>query len=387
MDAGKNPLKREAVRNNGLPGVQRVSGQRLVSLKDVAEAAGVSAMTVSRVLRGAPQVKEATAAAVRAAVDSLGYRRDPLLSALSARRGGRSGPSDHYVIPFVTNWAQRDGWRQVAHFRLQFEGAKRRGEEIGYRVEPFWLREPGVSHARFSSILYNRGIRGMLIAPSETATGHLRIEWQNFAAVKFGYSLRRPSLHYVADHQFHTMLLICRELWRLGYRRPGLFLHRGGDTRSMHQWTAAFYYDQRKHLPADRLPPLLVPGRLNEAEEEFRVWFKKHRPDVVISLDAILMAWLGRLHRAVPADVGFAHLDLPSLQSEWSGVYQHPEEIGAQAVDLLEMLIRRHEFGVPERAAGFLSFGSWVPGRTVRRQGGSMLKLTKTRICADNVNT
>ncbi|MEO3762331.1 LacI family DNA-binding transcriptional regulator [Streptomyces sp. B8F3] len=59
------------------------------TLRDVAERAAVSAMTVSRVLRDDPKVLPATAARVRAAVAELGYRRNEV--ARSLRLGSGTG--------------------------------------------------------------------------------------------------------------------------------------------------------------------------------------------------------------------------------------------------------------------------------------------------------
>ncbi|MFJ1598198.1 LacI family DNA-binding transcriptional regulator [Streptomyces sp. NPDC088261] len=59
------------------------------TVRDVAERAKVSAMTVSRVLRDDPKVLPATAARVRAAVAELGYRRNEM--ARSLRLGSGTG--------------------------------------------------------------------------------------------------------------------------------------------------------------------------------------------------------------------------------------------------------------------------------------------------------
>ncbi|MYZ19582.1 MULTISPECIES: LacI family DNA-binding transcriptional regulator [unclassified Streptomyces] len=57
------------------------------TLRDVAERAGVSAMTASRVLRDDPQVLPATRARVRAAADALGYRPNEVARSLRLGRG------------------------------------------------------------------------------------------------------------------------------------------------------------------------------------------------------------------------------------------------------------------------------------------------------------
>ncbi|RZD78531.1 LacI family DNA-binding transcriptional regulator [Streptomyces albidoflavus] len=56
------------------------------TMADVAREAGVSHQTVSRVLSGHPHVRPATRAQVTAAVDRLGYRRNPAARALVTRR-------------------------------------------------------------------------------------------------------------------------------------------------------------------------------------------------------------------------------------------------------------------------------------------------------------
>ncbi len=56
-----------------------------VTMEDVARAAGVSAMTVSRVLKTPDKVAESTRARVRAAIDALGYVPDSVAGALASR--------------------------------------------------------------------------------------------------------------------------------------------------------------------------------------------------------------------------------------------------------------------------------------------------------------
>jgi len=70
------------------------------TLLDVARAAGVSHITVSRVVRGLRMVSPRTAQRVRRAVKKLGYRPDPALSALAAYRihGSRRAQGEHLAF-------------------------------------------------------------------------------------------------------------------------------------------------------------------------------------------------------------------------------------------------------------------------------------------------
>ncbi|MFH8610727.1 LacI family DNA-binding transcriptional regulator [Streptomyces sp. NPDC018029] len=71
--------------HSGRPPRDLKSGQP--TLRDVAERAGVSAMTASRVLRDDPQVLPATRERVRAAAEALGYRPNEVARSLRLGRG------------------------------------------------------------------------------------------------------------------------------------------------------------------------------------------------------------------------------------------------------------------------------------------------------------
>src|ERR1700691_1476526 len=60
-----------------------MSGSRRATIADVAAASGVGVGTVSRVINGAPGVRDATRDRVRAAISQLGYRPSHLAAALS----------------------------------------------------------------------------------------------------------------------------------------------------------------------------------------------------------------------------------------------------------------------------------------------------------------
>ncbi len=61
----------------------------MVSIKDVANHAGVSISTVSKVLNGYPAISEDTKQRVRNAIDELGYVPNVVASALSSKQAGR----------------------------------------------------------------------------------------------------------------------------------------------------------------------------------------------------------------------------------------------------------------------------------------------------------
>ena len=84
-------------------GNQNVPGAMRVRIEEVAEAAGVSMKTVSRVLNHEPNVAEATRKRVQAAVDRLGYKPYQSARVLAGRRSYLVGllydnPSKNYLM-------------------------------------------------------------------------------------------------------------------------------------------------------------------------------------------------------------------------------------------------------------------------------------------------
>ena len=74
-------------------------------MMDVAREAGVSHITVSRVINGHPSVRPETRARVEAAIEKLGYRRNSVARALKSRRSSTIGVvlagAELYELPRV----------------------------------------------------------------------------------------------------------------------------------------------------------------------------------------------------------------------------------------------------------------------------------------------
>ncbi len=102
------------------------------NLKDIARAAGVSHMTVSRVVRGERSVAPSTAATVRRFIRQLGYRPDPALSALAAYRTRRRSPAAGHVLAFL----EAEATPYVARVR---HGAREEAGRFGYTLHRFPL--------------------------------------------------------------------------------------------------------------------------------------------------------------------------------------------------------------------------------------------------------
>jgi LacI family transcriptional regulator len=339
------------------------------TLRDVARRAGVSVMTASRVLRNQTNVAADTRAAVQAAASDLHYRPNPLVSALmSYRHSSRKKTPGVAVIAMITNFPTRTGWKAAPINVEFFAGASAAAELRGYKLEPFWLREPGMTGRRLSEILFNRNIGGLLIAPLAGASGHLRLDWEKFAAVALGYSLVRPPLHRAVNHQFRSMQFALRLLRKRGYHRPGLALRASYDRRVDHHWVGSFLVEQQR-LGKGPLP-LLVPPDKDWTLATFREWVAREKPDVIITQHDEVFDWIEEMKLRVPEEIGLVHLNCPKGDLRWAGILQNAQAIGAAAVDHLISMLQRNERGVPELPQYLLIEGSWREGPTVRGPHG-----------------
>lgn len=337
--------------------------QKPVTLAEIARRAGVSVMTVSRALRKQSNISPQTQKRIQVIADELGYRPNPLVSALMTYRRAAKPVESHLSIGFITNFPTRDEWKKSKLYESFYQGVAESADRHGYGVEVFWMREPGLASERLTQILLTRSIHGLVVAPLPVAHGELELGWENFCAVTLGYSLTKPLLHRAVNHQFRSMRSAMRELRTLGYQRLGLALPASLNERVDRQWVASFLVEQRD---LDHSVPLFVPDDAQWNFESFRKWFAAQKPDAVIGHEEVVLEWLKKMGVRVPDDVGFVHLNCADQSGTFAGIYQNGPAIGAVAVDFLIGMIHRNERGLPTLPHSLLVEGTWVNGKTVR---------------------
>lgn len=337
---------------------------RRITIRDIAERAGVHYSTVSLALRNSPKLRADVRERIRAVADKLGYVPDPAMSALSAYRNSTRPVHYQATLAWVNNWPVQTELRRIKTFDLYFQGATERATQLGYRIDELWLRAPAMTPASAHAILKARNITGLLLAPQPFAHTPLGLDLGEFSALAFGYSLQPSNLHVVTNHQYQSASLMMRRLVELGYRRIGLFLRSDWDEKVNGSYLSGLLFMQH-HVPeADRVPPLITKEGL---EHEFVAWFKKHKPDVVVAVDRKVRDWIEQsLRLRIPEDVGMAHLNVAPDDPWLAGISQNDRLIGATAVDFLAGMLRRNERGVPATPIRTLVEGEWKPGKSLR---------------------
>lgn len=335
-------------------------------LKDIAAEVGVSTMLVSIALRGMPGVSEETRKKIQACADKMGYQPDPALSALADYRRRKRPASSYAQLAYVTNYPVKNdpAWDFANEF---FIGAQKRGLAFGYEVIPYWLREHNCTQRKASSILFNRGIKGLLIAPLPKESDRLDLTWKCFSAVAIGSSLITPSIDHVAFDHHDGMQIAISKLQQKGYKRIGLLL-RYPSTRSRHAAFNAYSGHQYRNCAQPPVPPLL---QADHSSAEFWQWYETHKPDAIITdSDSTILELLKERGLKAPKDVGVACFSrFSTVNTDISAVTQDLQAIGAAAVDRLHTNLLRSAYGIPEHSYSILLHGQWAEGSTLRKKG------------------
>lgn len=333
-----------------------------VTLRDIAQVAGVHVTTVSLALRAHASIPKTTRERICGIAEKMGYRPDPLLSALCAYRRVVKPMADPPTLAYLTEWPTRDAWRErEAHLRI-YNGAWARAEQLGYSFEHLWLGEPGMTAARWNKVLWTRNFSGLIIAPLPELHS-TRLDWERFSAIRIDPSiLASPRLHSVGNNQYRCMQIAFQAARAHGYRKIGFAIKKLDNERVDLLWSAGLLAEQARHQDEENVPMLIAA---QWGPEAFKEWFLHYRPDVVLSTHNKALQWMKELGLRVPRDAGFIDLDCMDPSGKRAGVSQNHADVGAAAVDALTRMIAQNERGIPRVPQATYLDGDWVEGKTV----------------------
>lgn len=342
-----------------------MSDSGYVSMRDIAEQAGVHVSTVSLALKDSPRIREDTRQKINQIAIELGYRRNPYLSTLMQSRRVRKVPQSSPVIGYISFGSSRDEWKSVQVEFDFFRGCQAAALKRGYKVEDFWIREPGLSEHRFSNILYSRGIQGLILGPSREADEHVQLDWNKFSAVAIGYSIHSPQLHKVTNNHFLSTIRVMDYCAQMGIKRVGFAVQELHTMRLQHRWLGA-YLAKRRELGMDQdVEPLITK---NWSSSVLLEWYNRYKPELIIGpFGTSVSNWLRKAGLKVPEDVQAISLACPRPGHEVTGVFENSFGIGAKAVQMVIGMVEQTEKGVPEAPTTLSMEGVWNPGTTIRQ--------------------
>lgn len=337
-----------------------------VTLSQIARAAGTSIATVSMSLRNHQAISVKTREKVRATADRLGYRPDPRFSALMTYLRSRKEVPFHATIAYLTDFSQREGFRKLHTHSEFFRGASERAKKLGFQIEPFWAREPGLSAERLVQILKARGIPGVLITSPVASSWPIQPDLSDFAVAVIGYSSWTPAYPRACDNHSHAMYLCLQELERRGAQRIGFVLSDQDDANAEHNWLSSYLAHQHGLPASRRVRPLLGSEQKLFHGTTLKKWLAGQKPDAIVGHTNPLLDCLFDLGLKVPRDISFASLDLFTRDDglPCSGIDQLSHTVGAAAMDLVATQIAFGETHGQQQTRLIYLEGQWVDGAT-----------------------
>lgn len=340
-----------------------------VSVRRIAQALSLSPSTVSLALRNSPKIPLETRTRVIREADRLGYRPDAKLKELMARLRRSPDRGAEACFGVISFYDTPTPWERSRHLTRIFENMRKRGDQLGYRLEPLWLRSPGMTYRRFRSILDARGIEGLLCFGSPNLTEEFPTELDHCAIVTVGLSIQTP-LHRVTSHFFNDVTHALSRVYEMGYRRPGLVMGDYEDRRSAHAYVSAYlgWCEHTYSTPA--VVPVLRLDRVEEAP--LLEWLRNHRPDVILFVHLYeVVEDLKRVLHAngvrVPEDLGVVAVSQIIEGTGLSGMQQNQDLMGAWAVELLVSRIMNQDFGIPANPRIEMVESRWINGQSLKR--------------------
>lgn len=335
-----------------------------VTLKTIAEAAGVSPATVSLSLRGDPRIARATAERVKALAAQLGYHPDPHLSQLMGYLQKGKPRGEGSVIGVLTDFREKE-IREHPYMSLTLDGLETSCHRLGYKATIFTVgRQMGLR--RIQAVLEARGIQGIVLMPLRDILFRLdEFDFSRFSAVAIGYGLQSPPLHRAASQQTLAAMRVVEHVLENGYKRIGILLPQEIDQRTQHRYLAGFLGQLAcQQNPSSAIPPFLFQS-MDPAN--LRAWIRHHRLEAIVSSYRELPEVLEELGLEPGRDIALAMVDYRG-QRKLAHMEVPYASLGRAAVNLVHGLLAINERGIPELPSVLTVPGVWVDGPSLPRR-------------------
>lgn len=329
----------------------------MITLQQIARAAGCSLATVSYALRDDPRIRPETRKQVQTVAEQLGYRPNPRFSALMSHIRRSRPVAEGERIAFVWVHTPRTESTKDPFLQRVFLGAKTRAEALGYGLEQFWTFERGMNDRRLSQVIKSRGIVGMLLSPvMHEAEVTLDFEWACFAPAVIGNARWNPELHHAGHHHYMAMRMALERLAAVGCRRPMAILEADVNERARRAWEAAFTVFHPSRSEAGELLWIELP----EDRRAVARRIKTCRPDALVVSAHTIIEKLRAMDTSVAPEMPIINLHWVPTVPAMGGVDQSYDTIAANAVDLVVSQLNSNETGVPPWPRMLLFSGRWM---------------------------
>ncbi len=296
-------------------------------MKDVADRAGVSPATVSRVLNGAATVRPEYRERVLAAIEELGYRPNRLASNLRRRKAETIG----VVVSDIEN----------PHFTQMVRAVEDAAYRRGYRVLLCNTDEEPEKQRSYLEVLADERVLGVILSPSDPRGAEIsRLLDLGIPVVAFDRTVEDPRADAVTVDNRGGLRLATRHLIRAGHRRIGLI----GGSRSIETGAERLAGYEAAMLEA-HLEPISAEGgfRIEAARAAARELLGADGLTALIVANNLMtigaLKALRERGARVPGDIALVAVDDPFwaelVEPPLTALAQPVRQMAESAVDLL----------------------------------------------------
>lgn len=344
-----------------------------VSLRDIADKAGVSLATVSRALRDSPTTAKGTRERIKRLAQDMGYRPDPAMQVLIERRWRGRRSNDGLNVSYLYD-SQSDEADTLLH---EYQRFRETAVAFGYA-----LILEDMSQYRDARKLIQRmeakGVSGVIFPLMVNVPYEINAICDRYAAVSIGISSFQPRCPVVMHDEFHGIGNAWRGLQAANYCKLGVLFEDYPQSFSMDQRMGAVYSCQRYTKSAgDRIPLFLFDKYAGIDEKKFRRWVERHQPDVILADNHVQHDILTAFGFSIPEDFAFASINMwePDSIGSIAGYFRDNITLLERGLQLLNIMVRSGSIGSSQNNLVEMVKGMWKPGTSLPSPDGGLVQI------------
>lgn len=306
---------------------------RPVTIKDLAKELNISTATVSRALRGVPEVSRPTREAVLHLAGELDYQPNQIARSLVCRKTKNIG----IVFPEVSN----------LFFASINQGIQDLAHKIGYKLVVSYSGESARREAEIIKDMISSRVEGLLVCLTQESDQLAYLEEVNqrgFPLVFFDRTPQSTQLSSVRIDDYEGAYRAVKHLLETGRRK---IAHIGGPQQlKSFNHRAEAYRAALSEYGLPFIPEHLICGGFfsqDGVQAARKLMALPAPPDAIFAVsDTVALgaaSYLKSIHKNIPEDIamiGFANESFsPFVSPPLSTVEQHPYELGQTALRLL----------------------------------------------------
>jgi LacI family transcriptional regulator len=314
--------------------VRNSSSKKRATLQDVARAAGVGPMTVSRTINGHPYVAEETARKVREAIGRLGYRPNHAARMLT----GKLSRSIGLIVPDISD----------TFFSVVSHAVQEAARASGYLV---WLaasdEDPTIEAAQVEMMMHHP-VDGILLVPVDSRSAYFEtIAGGTTPIVTIDRPMEIASTDSVGVENRSGARMAVEHLIQHGYRRIACI------AANVHllpiKERIAGYKESMRRAGLPCYKELTLSSQISAKAALSKLFGSRHRPDALFTANNASTIWVIEALKAMSLEmgkdialVGFDDVDFFTLITPpVTAVRQPAAELGSLSAQMLLQRIRR----------------------------------------------